>query len=96
MKKNMSDLKAADELQVSISTENIQSQPNKEQNLFSLAVEMSFDGIIIGELNGIITYVNNAVLELRGASDKKELIGKQLLEFVSEKDRNRAWTLSQN
>jgi hypothetical protein len=49
MKKNMSDLKAADELQVSISTENIQSQSNKEQNLFSLAVEMSFDGIIIGE-----------------------------------------------
>lgn len=92
----MSDLKATDEFQVTISTKNIQSQSNKEQNLFSLAVEMSLDAIIIGELNGIITYVNNAALELRGADDKKELIGKQLLEFVSEKDQNRAWTLSQN
>jgi PAS domain S-box-containing protein len=61
-----------------------------ELRLFSLAVELSLDGVIIGDLDGNISYVNNAILKMYGGSDKKELIGRHIIEFIAEKDRSRA------
>jgi PAS domain S-box-containing protein len=61
-----------------------------ELRLFSLAVELSLDGVIIGDLDGNISYVNNATLKMYGGSDKKELIGRHIIEFIAEKDREKA------
>ncbi len=62
----------------------------RELRVFSLAIEMSIDGIIIGELSGKITYVNDAFLKMYGVSDKKDVVGRYVVEFIAERDRERA------
>ncbi len=62
----------------------------KDLGLFSLAIEMSLDGIIIGDVAGNITYVNNALMKLYNSSDKNDFVGKHVLEFIVESDRARA------
>ncbi len=47
------------------------------------------DGIIIGDLWGYITDVNDVALKLVGASDKKEFAGKHVLNFVVKEERTR-------
>ena len=69
------------------------TQKNKaedELRRFSAAVRTSLDGIITGDLNGNITDVNDAVLRMYGCTDKRDLIGKNVLDFVVERDRERA------
>ena len=61
----------------------------EELNLFLLAFQMSGDGIVIGDPNGNITYVNDALLKIRGSKDKNDLVGKHVLEFIAERDRPR-------
>jgi PAS domain S-box-containing protein len=61
----------------------------KELNMFALAIQKSTDGIAIGDLNGNITFVNDALLELRGSKDKNDLMGKHVLELIAERDRPR-------
>jgi len=62
----------------------------KELKMLSLAIQKTKDGVAIGEPNGYITYVNDALLEMCGVADKKDVIGKHVLEFVAERDRPRA------
>ena len=66
------------------------TKTQEELRLFSLAVKMSFDGIIIGDINGKITYVNDALLKMYGATDKNSFQGKHVLEFIVERDCARA------
>ncbi len=69
------------------------TQKNKaeeELRRFSTAVRTSLDGIITGDLNGNITDVNDAVLRMYGCTDKRDLIGKNVLDFVVDRDRERA------
>ncbi|MCW4023955.1 MAG: PAS domain S-box protein [Candidatus Bathyarchaeota archaeon] len=61
--------------------------PTDEPHLFSLAVELSLDGVVIGDVDGYITYVNNAALKMFGGLDKKDAIGRHVIEFVAERDR---------
>ncbi len=58
--------------------------------LFSLAVEMSVDGIVIGDRDSNITYVNDAILKMFGGTDKAELLGRNVLEFVDDSEKKRA------
>ncbi len=51
---------------------------------------MSLDGIIIGDLTGKITYVNDALLKMYGTTDKNDLVGRHVIEFIAEGDRARA------
>ncbi len=62
----------------------------RESNLFSLAIEMSLDGIIIGDVEGNITYVNSALAKMYGSNDKNEFVGRHVLEFIVESERERA------
>ena len=62
----------------------------RELELFSAAVKMSLDGIVIGDLNGYITEVNDAIVKMYGAAEKSEFVGKHVLEFLVESDRERA------
>lgn len=70
---------------------NAKSKNNaQEMRVFSQAIKMSLDGIIIGTLDGNITYVNDALLKMHGTADKNDLLGKHVLEFICERDRERA------
>ena len=77
-------------------TRNGAFEVSKDHPLFRLAVERSHDGIIIGESNGVITYVNDAILRLTGRKDKKDFLGKHILKFVADRDGERALQLSLN
>ena len=48
------------------------------------------DGVVIGDLWGYITDVNQVILDLFGAKDKKEFMGKHVLNFLIKEERQRA------
>jgi PAS domain S-box-containing protein len=62
----------------------------EELRRFSIAVRASLDGIVTGDLNGNISDVNDAVLRMYGSVNKGDLIGKNVLDFLVERDRTRA------
>jgi PAS domain S-box-containing protein len=63
---------------------------NQELLVFSQAIKMSIDGIVVGDLSGTITYVNDALMKMYGSADKNDYIGHHILEFIDEKDKARA------
>ena len=48
------------------------------------------DGIIVGDLYGYISDVNESILKMYGASDKSEIVGKHYLEFLVKEERGQA------
>jgi len=58
----------------------------EELRVKDLAVASSIHGIGIGDLEGNITYVNDAALHMWGAKDPSELIGRSALEFAKNHD----------
>lgn len=62
----------------------------EDSKLFMLAVEMSYDGIVIGDAAGNITYVNESILRMLGSNDKNDIIGKHVLDFTADFDKQRA------
>lgn len=50
----------------------------------------SSDGIVMGDLWGYISDVNQVIIDLFGAKDKKEFIGKHVLNFLIKEERQRA------
>jgi len=72
--------------------EDITERKQVEQELrrFSVAVKTSLDGVISGDLNGNIADVNEAALRMYGGTDKSDLIGKNVIDLLVERDRTRA------
>jgi PAS domain S-box-containing protein len=70
------------------------SVTNEELYLDNSEVVASFETIpepvIMGDLWGYISDVNQATVKLFGAKDKTEFIGKHVLNFVVKDDRSRA------
>jgi PAS domain S-box-containing protein len=62
----------------------------QDQKIFSYAIDVSLDGIIIGDLSGKINYVNDALLKMYGTTDNAEVVGKYVVELIAERDRERA------
>ncbi len=63
----------------------------KDPKLFRLAVEVSQDGIVIGDSNtGIITYANKAIMRMLGYTNREAVLGKCILDFVADFDKERA------
>ena len=60
-----------------------------EEKLKSIFIA-SLDGVIITDLNGTIIDCNEKALKIYGGLSKRELIGKSPLEFIAEKDRQKA------
>jgi two-component system, NtrC family, sensor kinase len=48
------------------------------------------DGIIVGDLYGYISDVNDSIVKMYGASDKSEIVGKHYLEFLVKEERGQA------
>jgi len=67
-----------------------EGKAEEDLRIFSFAIEKSLDGIVIGELNGKITYVNSAVLKMYGTIDKNDIVGRNVVELIAERDRERA------
>jgi PAS domain S-box-containing protein len=66
------------------------NEPDKDLLVFSQAIKMSIDGIIIGDLAGNITYVNDALMKMYGSTNKNDYAGHHILEFIAQKDKARA------
>lgn len=77
---------------VMIISADITEQTKTEQELrrFSSAVKASLDGVISGDLDGKITYVNGAALSMFGSCDVSDLVGRTVQELLVERDRGRA------
>lgn len=54
----------------------------EELKIKDFAIASSINGIVIGDLEGTITYVNDAFLELWGGSSPEEVIGRSALTFA--------------
>jgi PAS domain S-box-containing protein len=65
-----------------------------DSNVFMLAIETSLDAVVIGDQAGYISYVNQAAVEMLGAEDKADFIGKHVLDFVDTADKQRALDFS--
>jgi PAS domain S-box-containing protein len=63
---------------------------------FSSALGMSSDGVIVGDLYGFITDVNDTIIKMFGATDKSEFVGKHVLNFTVKSDKERAVNESLN
>jgi len=61
-------------------------QAEKRISRLSSVVEAMIDGVAITDLDGRITYVNNALVQLLGY-ERKDMIGKIPAELMTEKDR---------
>src|SRR3989337_1540864 len=70
-------------------TEKTQDLQKIEEKLKSVFIA-SLDGVIITDLNGIIIDCNEKALKIYGGLSKRELLGKSPLEFIAEKDRQKA------
>jgi PAS domain S-box-containing protein len=54
------------------------------------------DGVIVGDLYGYITDVNESILKMYGTTDKTEFIGKNVFSFAVKNDKQRAVNNSLN
>lgn len=54
------------------------------------AVKTTSEGIVIGDLYGYISDVNDIIVKIFGAKDKSELVGKHVLEFLVKEEKTRA------
>lgn len=48
------------------------------------------DGVIVGDLYGYISDVNESIVEMYGARDKSEIVGRHYLEFLVKEERGQA------
>jgi PAS domain S-box-containing protein len=56
----------------------------------STVINMHPNGIIVGDLNGYIVEVNEAIVRMYGNTSKEDFIGKHVRDFLVEGDRDRA------
>jgi PAS domain S-box-containing protein len=52
--------------------------------------ECANEGIVIGDLYGYISDVNETTVRMFGAGDKTEIVGKHILQFVVKEEKGRA------
>jgi PAS domain S-box-containing protein len=67
-----------------------------EESALLSAIHTCKNGIIVGDLWGYITHVNEVIVKMYGASDKSEIVGKHVLNFLVKEERGRAVSESMN
>jgi PAS domain S-box-containing protein len=73
--------------------EDITERKKAEAELIRLAtaLDASVDGILIVDIDGNIVEINEAVLKKHGFHHKRDMIGKNALEFIAPEDREKAF-----
>ena len=61
-----------------------------DEGKFRRAIDSSPDNITISDLNGYIVDCNQATVDMHGFSKKEDIIGKNALELIAPKDREKA------
>jgi PAS domain S-box-containing protein len=64
-------------------------QVEEEMLHLSSAVKTSVDGIVIMDVEGKVTYVNEAALKMYGTDDKEDLVGRDVLDLIAPEQRER-------
>ena len=59
----------------------------EELRIKEFAIASSINGIAIGDLNGIITYVNKAAMNMWGGTDPSEVLGKSIILFAESEEK---------
>jgi PAS domain S-box-containing protein len=67
--------------------------PTESEEKLRIVFDSIADGVVVIDLNGKIVEVNESTLRMKGYSDKSEVIGRDGLGFISEKDRKKALEL---
>ncbi len=67
-----------------------------EESALVSAINKCKDGIVVGDLWGYINHVNKVMVKMFGASDESEFVGKHVLNFLAEEDREGAVNKSLN
>jgi PAS domain S-box-containing protein len=67
-----------------------------ESEFFQDTLNNINDGVIVGDLYGYITDVNDSILKMYGTTDKAEFIGKNVFSFTVKNDKQRAVNNSLN
>ncbi len=60
-----------------------------EEKLWTI-LNSSPDAIIVTDINGTITDCNQAALKIYGSTSKEEVVGRNIVELITEKDRKKA------
>src|SRR4030042_591787 len=68
----------------------LEAERKESQEILRFLFESIGEGIIIIDLSGKVVEVNEAALRIHGCSSKEEVIGRDSLEFIAERDRTRA------
>ena len=67
-----------------------------ESKFFQEALNNTGSGVIVGDLYGYITDVNESILKMYGTTNKSEFIGKNVFSFTVKNDKQRAVNNSLN
>ena len=70
-----------------IFTNEINIENEHELKMAIQVLSASLDGILVLDKKGFIIYGNEAIFKMYGASNKDELVGKHVLDFVAEQDK---------
>ena len=68
----------------------IEDELSESEEKLRAIFESVADGVMVTDLEGTITTLNDAAVSLYGYSNKEELLGRSALDFVSPKDRAKA------
>jgi PAS domain S-box-containing protein len=66
-------------------------QVEEELLRLSIAVRMSTDSIVLTDLGGKITEVNEAALRMYGTDEKRDLVGRSAFEFIVPEEQSQAF-----
>jgi PAS domain S-box-containing protein len=84
---------AGETVAIATTERDITKRRRAEEELVRLsnAVKMSADSIVISDLEGRITDVNEATLKMYGTDDKRDIIGKSSFAIIAPEDRKKAF-----
>jgi PAS domain S-box-containing protein len=89
LRKELANAKEKSEHLEEVVAEKTRDLVKSEEKIKSIFVA-SLDGVAVTDLNGIIIDCNEQALKIYGGLSREELIGKSPLEFIAEKDRQKA------
>jgi PAS domain S-box-containing protein len=76
---------------VSISREITARRKTEDEQAKEYAAESTPIGIVLADLEGKLLYVNHAFLSMRGIEDKRDVLGKKIVDLSSNKDIVAEW-----